>query len=234
LEASVTALDMTDVGLDVYVQRLESGTPFALSRWGDGEWRALLAYAGENCDGHQYSGALRDALTRVLESRPTYELGLQPFAVRTLGTDIAAWLMRRGLHPQWVNADVFHVASIEGRLAPLLTALRERPTLLIGPGYLELRDLFPPAGHVVIPERNCFATYANTLLETRLMMDQWGGDLVVSVSAGMMANVLIDDLKKAYPTHTLIDMGSLWDPYVGIVTRKYHRAIVDRELPPCA
>jgi hypothetical protein len=230
----VSGLEAKRIGLEVYVQCLETLDPFAFSRWGDGEWRALLGYAGENCDGHPYSGDLRSALTRVLESRPTYTLGLQPFAVRTLGPQITEWLTRRALWLPWVDADVFHRASIAGGLGPLVTVLSERPTLLIGPGYLQPLSLFPRVGHVVIPERNCFASYAETLRATRIAIEKASADLVVAISAGMMANLLIHDLYAKYPTHTLIDFGSLWDPYVGKVTRTYHRAIVNGALPPCA
>ncbi len=225
---------LADVGLGVYVSQLETGVPFAFSRWGDGEWRALLGYAGENCDGHPYSGALREDLTRVLESRPTYRVGLQPFAVRTLGRDITRWLTRRGMSLPWVNADVFHRASIEDGLAPLVSALATRSVVLIGPQRLEALDLVPHVGHVVIPERNCYAHYPETLQEACEAISDLGGHLVVSVSAGMMANLLIDDLHRLYPEHTYLDMGSLWDPYVGRVTRTYHRAIMGRLKPLCA
>jgi hypothetical protein len=50
---------------------------------------------------------------------------------------------------------------------------------------------------------------------------------VVAFSAGMVSNLLIHELSGREAT--LIDFGSVWDPYVGLATRNYHAAILQRE-----
>jgi len=214
------------VSLRAIVRRLDAGTPLVFSRWGDGEWRCVLGYSGRNCDGHPYSLALRVALSRVLEARPPYWLGMQPFAVRSLSAPIEAWLGRRHLAPTWIDADVFHRTSIEQRLDPLLHVLRMRPVVIVGPSYLQSLSVLPHAALIPIPEQNCYAAYDDVLVRVREKVARCSTTICVAVSAGMMANVLIHDLYVQFPQHTFIDFGSLWDPYAGRVTRGYHRKIL--------
>lgn len=212
-----------DFSLDLFVRKLEAGIPFAFSRWGDGEWRAILGESGQNCDGHAYTGALRNDLSTVLKSRPDYLLGMQPFAVRQLGGRIEGWLERRHLHLNWIDADVFHRASIDGRLEPLLEALP--PVLLVGPAYLERINIIPVVSHLVVPDRNCYESYTDIFIQARTMLAK-AKTRVVAISAGMMSNILIHHLHANFPNATLIDFGSLWDPYAGKATRAYHRKIL--------
>ena len=45
----------------------------------------------------------------------------------------------------------------------------------------------------------------------------------------MMSNVLIDDLYNEFGNkHILLDMGSVFDPYVNKNTRSYHNKIIER------
>ncbi len=81
---------------------------FAFSRWGDGEWKALLhPGAGHNCDGHDYFPSLGAALAEVLESRPRYLLGMQSFAQKRMGGEISTWLAQRRLSDLvWCDSDI--------------------------------------------------------------------------------------------------------------------------------
>src|SRR5690606_3358473 len=45
----------------VMAERLQASEPFAFSRWGDGEWSAVLGIGTANCDGQAYA-PLRDDL----------------------------------------------------------------------------------------------------------------------------------------------------------------------------
>ncbi|HET9270560.1 MAG TPA: hypothetical protein VFO31_20425, partial [Vicinamibacterales bacterium] len=94
-----------------YIDALTARRSFAVSRWGDGEWSALLGRSGETCDGARYSSALRRALTGILEARPTYDLQLGPMAVRRFAADVEGWLQRRGLAFEWGDAGMWARAS---------------------------------------------------------------------------------------------------------------------------
>lgn len=213
-----------------YVRRLQDRTPFAFSRWGDGEWSAILGMSGENCDGHRYSRRLREDLTEVLLAQPSYDLALQGLAMRRFGDQIQAWLARRRLSIDWVDADIFARRSIANELQPLFQALAARQVVLVGPAHLQrIARRFPLAGHIIVPDSNCHDDVVRVVDDTTAHL-RGLEDVVVAVSAGMSANVIIHRLSQGEARHhTLIDFGSLWEPYVGLAIRRYHHRVLQRE-----
>jgi len=209
------------------VEALTQRVPVSLSRWGDGEWHAILGHRGQNCDGQVYTAPLRDALTGVLVDRPTYQLGLQPFALTRLGTAIRAWLDARHLAPDWVNGDLFAEHSQSGTLAPFLAAVSERTVVFVGPPHLDELSLFPVARSVRIPARSAFAVWRDILRNVQQAIQATSADVVL-LSAGMSSNLIVHALSTSHPGVSALDCGSLWEPYVGKVTRTYHAAIVAR------
>jgi hypothetical protein len=225
---------MTD-RVDAYIQALHARTPFAFSRWGDGEWACLLGRPGHNKAGMPYSAPLREDLTAVLLSRPAYDLGLSSSVVAptrakrlSLRTEVPAWLAAHGLTLPWVDADGLYRRSLAGTLVSFVAALASRQVILVGPTYFSGLRLFPVVGHIVVPPRMVHEhEIARLTRATLAALHDWPG-AVVAISAGMSANVLIDRVHAARRDATLIDCGSLWEPYLGRVVRKYHTAIVAR------
>lgn len=208
------------------------GEPFAFSRWGDGEWRCVLGYQGCNTDHHEYTEDLRRDLTSVLLGAPKYVMALQPHAVRIMGDEIKRWCADNRVETPWADAGVLHTASIRDALEPLLEALRPRGVVLVGPERLGALRLFPVVEHVTVPERNCHEAYADVLERASVAILRNPG-AVACLSASMSANVLVHHLHEAHPEATLIDAGSVWEPYAGVSNRTYHRKILER-LAACA
>lgn len=215
-----------------YVDALRARRPFAVSRWGDGEWSALLGRSGETCDGARYSAALRRALTDILEARPIYDLQLGPMALRRFAGEVELWLERRRLFFDWGDAGMWARASQDGSLMLLSAALADRTVILIGPDGLRKLPghVLAPVRHIVTPDRDAFDV-VDWLTTEGSGAIVWARDRapVVAVSAGPAAKIVVDRLAAHYPQATIIDFGSVWDPYAGRTTRTYHRAILARE-----
>lgn len=211
-------------------EKLRAGEPFAFSRWGDGEWSAILGREGQNCDGQPYTPELRTALSNVLRSRPSYLLGMQGLAVQRFGAEIETWLGLEALNDlEWADAGVFHKASMKGRFEPMIEALRERGVALVGPARLSRLDgLFPIVRHAVVPERDAYSTIDAWSVAAALAAATTRESVVIAVSSGMGAKVLVHDLYGAFPGRTVIDFGSVWEPYVGHKNRNYHEEIIRR------
>lgn len=213
--------------LDWFLSRLRSKEHFSFSRWGDGEWRAILGRkTGFNCDGHYYTAALAQDLMTVLRSKPDYALGMQRLAMRLWGEKIEDWLVESDLQKlEWSNCDVFHRAAINGRMRDMVGTMKNRDVILVGPKHLSGigKKSFKPRGHVVVPDRVAHEARLSIVRETREMMDRIKNS-VVSVCAGMTAEIIVHDLHQTHGLqHTIIDFGSLWDPLVGVNSRSYMR-----------
>jgi len=216
-----------DFSLRQLSKDIREGKPFTFSRWGDGEWRAVLGTVrGANCDGHAFFPEMGEELQAVLRSQPSYLMGMQPFATRLLGQRIEKWLASNKLTFNWINADVFHKAAGNGKLGRLIQALQERKVVIVGPDHLKrINKLVPYAQFVDVPPKNAFLARRKIVRETLAALDSIDEPAVVSVSASMPAEIILHELyAKAGQRHTLIDFGSLWDQYVGVKSRKYMQA----------
>lgn len=225
---------------DRFLKKIADKEPFSFSRFGDGEWASLLQMEDErrtNTDGHTYFKDMGEALVNVLKSKPNYYLGMQRFARdERYPEEIDSFLDKHSLKElNWVNADVFHHASIKGYFEQFFDVIEKLdcPVILVGPKYLE--DLiwrFGFATHIQIPEKNCWLKRDDIMNEVNYHLANCSEELesaIVLFVASMPANYMIDELYKKYGAdHTFIDCGSVFDPYCGQVKRGYHKKVVER------
>jgi hypothetical protein len=198
---------------------LKSKKEFKFSRFGDGEWNCIFNKPGQNVDGHKYFPDLGASLRRVILSEPDYTVGIQPLSMSYERTDQIKDFCR-GLNIKWVNADAIHNASINGTFSEFVDALKGRYIILIGPAHLA--GFFTSCVHLVIPAQNCWLNYEEIRQQIEFHVDGVN-NAVVLLAASMMSEVLIDDF--ADHNHTLIDIGSVLDPYCNVKSRRYHHKL---------
>jgi len=216
-------------GLQFYVDKLNEGEPFAFVRYGNGEWDCVFASKKVTGSGSQRLDipALQQAMVDSLLDKmgPDYFMALQSRGylerVRLLGK-IEDWFHRRRLPIVWHNGEVFAKASFRGQFHPMVKVLKKRPVVVVGPAWLQGLP-FTISKHVVT-ENNCWAKVDTLFAQLRATPP----GTVVSFSAGPTTKVLIHRLFPLIgDTCWLIDFGSLWDIYVGRITRTYHRRLTD-------
>lgn len=225
-------IQVVNFNLAHYVELLREGTPFAFARYGNGEWGCILRTATMTGTRSQRLNipALRAGLIRGVTHNGVqdhYYLAMQSRdylkRVRLLDM-IQRWLVNNAPSARWVEGEVFHKASMSGRLAPLVRQLRQMRVIVVGPRYLQaLRGrVFDFERFVAVAPRNCFADCK--AIRNELFRAPPG--VVMAFSAGPTAKVLISELWRVKRKDTwLIDFGSLWDPYCGKNTRRYHKRI---------
>lgn len=210
-----------------YTEMLEERTPFVFTRWGDGEWQAMLRTPrdggpDQNCDGHQYFPAMVDELRAILlnASRDPFEpvyYGLLKIARRMYEPAISDILP--GF--QWVDGDVLLEDFIYGRLSPFFAALRQRRVLYVGPERMRgLTAHLPVARWVSCPLKNAWLDVDRLVSDAATFATP--GD-VVGLSCGPAAKVLAHRLHQLRPDVTIIDFGSMFDGVCGFTTRSYHK-----------
>lgn len=199
------------------ISKIQTKERFDFSRWGDGEWLCLLQKkpGGKNCDAHYYFPDLGEALMNVLKDSPDYYIGLQALAKRQFKTDIDRITEAHGL--KWTRSDIIHRENIKHGLESFFEACKNRDVLLVGGNHLY--DLCKKQGwyFVEIPRVNCWQKYDETKNNINALIDhkEW----VILYCASMMSNVLIHAFKGRV---TQVDVGSAFDPYVNVQSRKYH------------
>ena len=204
---------MLKMNYSLFLETLASKTPFAFSRWGDGEWLNLKQYQGQNCDGNVYYKDLGEQLEAIIKSPCSYYLGCQDHPGLTF------W---REEYPQnWFDSDFLHTASIERNLNHFINILNKNHVVYIG--NADLSKLSFINEFIEIPHNNVW-------LKKDLLLNQIQSTLndkhkIYCFSAGMAANVFIHELWNVDNTNTYLDVGSVFDPYVGKKTRQYHHKL---------
>jgi len=219
---------MDSLTFDSMLTKLKANENFSFSRFGDGEWAAVFGDEGGNCDKHPYYPEMGLALAAVLLKPQVGYMGLQPKAINDLGGRISEWCKANGCMIEWCNADLIHDASIADRLHELLGAMRTRKKILIGP--VHLYDFAFRNQMIFIATPSKFPVWKAWTTIYADLVEQLDKDAVVLYCASMATEIMIDKASREYGnTITQIDIGSAFDPAGGVVSRRYHRAIIERE-----
>lgn len=204
--------------------RLEKQEPFTFTRFGDGEWNAIFGKQGVNGDKHRYFRNMGRQLRHIVRKNrgDNYIFSLQPLSNRMMGKRIGR-LVNKNIY--WYNSDCFARASIRDNIDRYFNALRTNRLIMVGPKYLKAFKGYDE--FVSVLSSNCWLRKDKIIDDIKSKLSN--EHTVVSVTASMAANVIVDELYKIYgDVHTFIDAGSVYDPYVGVKTRGYHNKILKR------
>jgi len=216
-----------------FLDKLRKGEPFKFSRWGDGEWLCMQGEEGENRDGNTYLPELGKELMRILQSEPNYYIGIQygvfyneKYVHGHSHPSLREFMIDHLFHLDLdlVNGDILHQASEFGYLKEFTDALKDRNVVIIGAAYF--KDL--PYHHIVTREANSFHINRDIIRETEAMdVTGYNIDPVYLVASAMNSNVIIDRLPDNV---TAIDIGSVFDPYLGRPRASYQHNVTLKDL----
>ena len=214
-------------GIGFFEKMMQGNIPFSFPRYGDGEFSSILGYSGQNCDGVRYTSDLQTALVETLiypHLNDNYYYGLLAIAHRYFRPYIERFTVKNNLDIHWTEATFLVAANRKGKLGSFLNILRNRPLLYVGPKYLrEISEMLGlPVEHFIdVPEKHAFEARVNIANKILVYADK--ADFI-GFSAGPVTKWLIWTLYPALgETHTMFDLGSIFDGYVGRPSRKYQK-----------
>lgn len=219
LSGNTKRLTVVKLPLEWFTNQLTAKAPFAFARYGDGEFQAILGHSGRTKDGQTYTAALREGLTKSLLFPGEYLHAVGPMATRMHGPELVRWLEAYSIHLKWYDTEVFLEASIEGRLKPFMEALRGRKVMYFGPHHLKRMEEFLPGLRFWECEAREAYGGVDRLFGSAVQSSETHD--VMLFSCGPTSKVLIHRLHQDFPKLTLIDIGSLFDPYFGRQSRSY-------------
>lgn len=204
---------MKQLILEDIIKKIENKENFAFSRFGDGEWLNIRKSPGQNCDGNIYFHELGDRLKNIVENKQDYYIGAQNLKWN-LPSDVAQYKANF-----YHDSDVFHFASMDGKLQPLFEVLKKVHIVYIGNSNLSQLPFINE--FIEIPMNNVWTQYNKVL--NKISSTFTNNHKLYLLSAGMCANVFIHDLWALDKTNSYIDVGSVFDPYIGRNSRSYHK-----------
>jgi hypothetical protein len=220
------------VSIDVYediLQNLKDKKHFSFVRYGDGEWGMMIKkpYDWYQRMGVSWGPEIYDAaeeMKKIILSHPKYIIGIQPSGLRRMEEDI---MLMVGEYENLVNANIFHTRSEKDQLGTFFDVLKKRSVILVGNRHLAKLKSFE-FQHVETPEDSVWK-YNEELKEKIEKCISETKDPVILYSSSFSAKILIDHFYNKYQESiTQIDTGSLFDPYVGVLSRSYHGEVIKR------
>lgn len=201
---------------------LETQSGFSFARISDGGFFCILGRKGVNCDGAAYSPEQAQALISMMKDE-TITHGITSIAFTA--TKAAQWLIEKNLQVDWYDADVLNKASDLGRLLPFIEFLRERKSLVVGASHLGNLRGFPIVSFVECHPTKAFEEIDILQDEICYRIEKENPDCIL-LSAGQGASPsLVSRLHALYPELNVLDIGSLWDGYVGVLSRSGHKRL---------
>jgi len=198
---------------DEFCEKIINQVPFAFSRWGDGEWYTVDKRKGQNCDGNIYYPDLGDELLKIVSVKQEYYMAKQQ--------DGPCFSLAKNFNQDWILGCVLHEASQRGELHKIFKVLQSVIVVYIGNSSLKALPFINK--FIEIPPNNVWLNRDHVMDQIRqTFSDQ---HQVYCFSAGMCSNVFIHKLWLENPKNTYIDVGSVFDPYVGRKTRDYHHTL---------
>lgn len=209
-------MNRTFTPLSHYVDMLRNNQQFRFLRFGDGEF---LCYLGEKKSigkgEHFVFPEVTEDIRHIVQNlNPDHYNGLQGLATRMEKFS--------GIIPDhpWHDSDVFHKASEKGQLFPFIEALKYRRVVLVSRAdKRKIRVKYD--GFIQVRDSDCYHDKEMVLEK----MKCYPAGTVFLFAASRLS------VPAIYHSHrddcTMIDIGSLFDPYVGIQSRAYHSRLTD-------
>lgn len=198
--------------------KVANGEHFYFVRYGDGEMQCITGHKGHNCDGHFYFSNLGQALKGSIMAMPQHDqyiCGIQPKAIKDMPLDVEATFK----HGRYINADIIHDASLKGNDFWNWYQSVHSGFLLVGPSRI--------CPDLQIPVSNCWLQYDR--MKSKVIDYIMAGNDKIFLCASMPAKVLAFELWIMFgPSITVIDLGSVLEPYFGHQIRNYHKQVLKR------
>lgn len=220
VETKKPILAVRSLSIDQFVGMIEHEPGFSFARISDGGFFCVMGRKGVNCDGAAYSPQQANALILMMKDT-TITHGITAIALHA--TKAVEWLAEHNLKVTWYDADVMNKASDEGSLFPFIRCLRGRRSMVVGASHLDKLKGFPITNHIVCHSSRAFEEVDALEEEIGYRVDRHEPDTILLCAGQGASPTLVSRLHKSYPELVILDAGSLFDPYVGVLSRSGHK-----------
>jgi hypothetical protein len=221
----MNSINVKNNSAQFYIDKINNKENFSFTRWGDGEWFCTMGVKGKNCDGHVYFPELSESLNIALKNDKGYYKAIWNVThgqIANILNRILPFLDKENINYEWVNAGIWEDLVLKGGIENLVESLEKRNFIIVSNDSLKKLP-FKYTDFVSVPSVNCFLE-KERIKEEMIEMTEKYDDVVFGLSSSMTTNVIVDELYDIIGNKcTMIDFGSIWDPFVGNIKRSYHK-----------
>ena len=133
------------------------------------------------------------------------------------------------IEDNWVDARVWEESAMQDTINPLIKQLEKMDFVIVSEKSkkdlpIKYRDF------IEVPVVDCYLEKENIKNEIKRLTEKYDRP-VFGLSASMATNVIVDELFEEIGDKCwMIDFGSIWEPYIGKVSRSYHHRYESKEI----
>ena len=213
-----------DIKTTTWLNMIEGDVPFSFSRFGDGEVLCMfpIPTINENCDGSRFLPELKEPMKQIFRNNYEYFHAILNCTFWTNGDKFKKFIEETCPDMLFVMGDFWQDdISANGRIPMLTNLLSQKEFCFIGNErlrnlqYVENMQL---KHFIEIPAKDSFLKFKEI---KQSILDMYAkGVKRFAFSAGYTTKILIDELFPIIGEDaTMIDFGSVFDPYCGVLSR---------------
>jgi len=198
--------------LDWYIKKLIKKEYFSIGAYGDGEWTAILdkPLGQTNAEGTIYTQELCDALEKSLEFKSDNFFFSSPKGIMEKRID--KFLKKKELDIEFYEKEMWNDEMVAGNLSPFIRQLRKMNVVIISNKHLRKLDFLNYDKFIEVGYPNCYTELDRVYRECL----EYGKSGVYLVAMGLPATLLVQKLHGRILNSFFLDLGSIWDAFVGI------------------
>lgn len=216
---------LKDNSLQFYIDKLKNNEHFSLGMLGDGEWQCIFnkvfndRFSG-NCEGTLYPEKLSSEMFESLKFKSSNFYFAAPDTFKKVKEyysyeeKVDKLLTESNLEIEFHEKNVWNTAMCNAELYPLIQQLRKMNVVIISNKALRKLNFLRYDKFIEISYPNCYLDGSlDKAYEEAL---KYGKPGVYILACGIPAILLAQKLHNKIKDSWFIDMGSIWDTFVGI------------------
>ena len=208
-----------------YLEMIRNNKPFQLSRFGDGEVICMNFanhHLKQNCDGSKYLQGIKKPMRQIFINNYDYYHCLLDCTFDENGQEFKKFIDKNCPNMSFYNGEIWQHLSFDGRITELMEAISPHNPVFVGGRHIRNVVHMKGISNATVYEiasKDSFLDLKRILDDIRYHHSQ--GKRMFLFSAGFTTKIVIDILYKEFKDDTfLIDMGSVFDPYCGKLSRE--------------
>lgn len=210
-----------------WADKINKNEYFSLARFGDGELLCMEGRKGGNSHGCGYTPQLKEDLVGITRNISTnFYKGLQRITPQQF-----AYARQYTESGEWFNTEEFADALAKGEAKPLFEAFKNHRVVIISSKVKRAFKGFPYNRFIETPHTNTHEVkdkIVKEILEVKIPG-------IYLFACGMAAGTLVNTLHGKIKQSWFIDIGHLFDPFIGDNSREYLKEvpqeILNKNLP---
>lgn len=217
-------LDVIKYPVEYYLEKFTKREPFQFARYGDGE--VLCMFHNDmkaNCDGSKFLPQLTQPMKQIFINQFPYYHCLLRCSFDLNGTKFKEFIEETCPDLQFYDGEIWQELSFGGRIEELTKAvsLHENPIFIGGSHFQNIhlvKGFVNAPYHLQIPDVDSFLSIDEIMDEIANLITD--GHRTFLFSAGYTTKIIIDELYPYVKDDVfLVDVGSVFDPYCGKLSR---------------